>query len=319
MSDYSIRKLNENEFHLLIPLMQDCFGLNFDVAYFKWKFVDNPAGFVVGFIAEAANGEVAAYYGVIPELYSIEGKETTIYQSCDTMTHSRHRRKGLFQKLALHCYDYLKQNDKLFVIGFGGGQSTPGFLKFGWLHIFDVRYYFYPRQFALFKRTPDTRVKQLTDYKPIEALLLKSNAGATIHSHKTLRNFTWRIANPANHYQVLGYQSATGYTSYICYYITTDKIVLFDFYFATQAEGKALLRELKNKLPGSSYKGIISFVQQGSAYATALKQAGFIANPFNKGPLSEKVPFIFYAPQQQLDKYKAPHNWQIGSFDHDAL
>src|SRR4051812_22084903 len=107
MSDYSIRKLNENEFHLLIPVMQDCFGLNFDVSYFKWKFVDNPAGFVVGFIAEASNGEVAAYYGVIPELYSIEGKETTIYQSCDTMTHSRHRRKGLFQKLALHCYDYL--------------------------------------------------------------------------------------------------------------------------------------------------------------------------------------------------------------------
>jgi hypothetical protein len=46
---------------------------------------------------------------------------------------------------------------------------------------------------------------------------------------------------------------------------------------------------------------------------------GFITNPFNKGPLSEKVPFIFYAPQDQLDKFKSAENWQIGSFDHDDI
>src|SRR4051812_15245250 len=107
MSDYSIRKLEPSEFHLLIPLMKDCFGLSVDIDYFRWKFLDNPAGSFIGFVAETDSGEVAAYYGVIPEQYVIKGVQRLIYQSCDTMTHSSHRRKGLFQKLATYCYDYL--------------------------------------------------------------------------------------------------------------------------------------------------------------------------------------------------------------------
>ena len=113
MNNYNIRKLANNEFYLLIPLMKDCFGMDVNIEYFEWKFVKNPAGFVEGYIAVSDEGEIAAYYGVIPEIYIINGKPTTIYQSCDTMTHSKHRRKGLFQKLALHCYECLKNENKL--------------------------------------------------------------------------------------------------------------------------------------------------------------------------------------------------------------
>ena len=97
MSDYKFEKLDSTRFDVLIPLMQDCFGMETSVDYFKWKFMENPAGHFVGFIAtHEETGEVAAYYGVIPEDYLIKGEHRKIYQSCDTMTHSRHRRKGLF-------------------------------------------------------------------------------------------------------------------------------------------------------------------------------------------------------------------------------
>src|SRR6185295_2076359 len=146
MPDYLIRKLESDEFDLLIPLMKDCFGMDVDTGYFRWKFLENPAGSFIGFIAvEPDTQEVAAYYGVIPEAFMISGEKKKIYQSCDTMTHSRHRRKGLFQKLAIHCYDFLRENNELFVIGFSGAQSTPGFLKFGWKAPFYFANLFVPR------------------------------------------------------------------------------------------------------------------------------------------------------------------------------
>ena len=142
MEQYTIHRLEKDNFDCLIPLMQDCFGMEVDIHYFKWKYIDNPDGFVRGYFAQSSSDEIAAYYGVIPQMISYFGKDKLIYQSCDTMTHSKHRRKGLFQLLAKHCYGELEKENNLFVIGFGGSESTPGFLKFGWKHLFNCKNYF---------------------------------------------------------------------------------------------------------------------------------------------------------------------------------
>ncbi|MEO6830706.1 MAG: GNAT family N-acetyltransferase, partial [Chitinophagaceae bacterium] len=143
---YTIRKVEPNELALLLPLMKDCFGMEVDVSYFQWKFLDNPAGSFVGFAAfHEESGDCAGYYGVIPEQYVVDGKPSIIFQSGDTMTHSKHRRQGLFFKLATACYQYLEAQSNLFVIGFGGGQSTPGLEKLGWRHLFPIRYFGIPR------------------------------------------------------------------------------------------------------------------------------------------------------------------------------
>lgn len=320
MSEYTIRKLGNDEFHLLLPLMTDCFGMEVNVQYFQWKFVDNPAGFVEGYIAVAQDGEIAAYYGVIPELYSIAGKQTVIYQSCDTMTHSKHRRKGLFQKLALHCYEALRAADKLFVIGFGGGQSTPGFLKFGWKQVFDMRYYFYPRQLA-WRNTAyrQEHVRGISDPVELEELISRSNAGSKVHSHKNAAIFRWRTANPKHDYKLIAHSSPDTTDGYACYYTEGDKVILFDFFFESNVAGKALTASLKKVMKQEGCKGILSFTQENSALSAMLRKLGFISNPFSKGPLSTRVPFIFYAGEKQLQEYADARSWTIGSFDHDAL
>lgn len=320
MSDYTIQKLKNDEFHLLIPLMKDCFGMQVNIQYFEWKFIHNPAGFVEGFIAVSSGGEVAAYYGVIPEIYIINGKKTTIYQSCDTMTHSNHRRKGLFQKLALHCFEHLTNENRLFVIGFGGGQSTPGFLKFGWVQVFKMRTYFYPRILALLPFSINKNIEQINDYALIEDLIIKSNGTPVIHAHKTLESFTWRLSNPLYDYKVIAYKTIEGkYTSYVCYYVTGNKLFLFDFYFENNKGSHALIGYLKKSVSKNKYKGIISFLQEDSSYSQLLKKAGFMSNPFEKGPLSEKVPFIFYTNSADMGKYNNKNCWNVNAFDHDAM
>ena len=323
MSDYSIRKLENDEFHLLLPLMKDCFGMNVNVGYFEWKFIKNPAGFVAGFIAIAADGEVAAYYGAIPELYLFEGVVTTIYQSGDTMTHSNHRRKGLFQKLALHCYEYLKNINKLFVIGFGGEKSTPGLVKFGWKHIFNVKNYFYPKALSFLRtETNSGNIVQINDYNEISDLLLKSNSSSDFHAHKTVEVFGWRLSNPLYNYKTIAYKSSAqngSLISYLSYYIAVDKIVLFDFYFQNSESGKALVGYLKNLLSESPYKGIVSFCQENCSYSRALRKFRFVSNPFKKGPLSYKTPFLIYTNKEKMNYYSDKAKWLINSFDYDAM
>lgn len=326
MEEYTFRKLNNSEFDLLIPLMMDCFGMDVDINYFKWKYLDNPAGEFMGFVAISNKNEIGAYYGVIPELYSIEGEIKTIYQSCDTMTHSSHRRKGLFKKLANLCYAYLEQSDKLFIIGFGGAQSTPGFLKFGWVNPFSIRYYFFPKIFSsilkfTFQLKPDKHLLvRDVDVSEVKELLYQSNSAGLIHSVKTGQIFKWRISNPRHEYKLTGcINNSEEVTGYICYYITDNKIFLFDYAFKTKMDGRVLIKGLKKTILNNELKGIVAFCQQNSYYSKMLKGLGFISNPFKKGPLSEKTPFIFFAGKEKMERYNDPLKWLINSFDHDAL
>lgn len=321
MSDYTIKKLDSDQFNILIPLMNDCFGMKVNTDYFKWKFLDNPAGNFIGFIAVASDtGEVAAYYGVIPEKYSINGEEKTIYQSCDTMTHSKHRRKGLFQKLAIYCYDYLRNNDKLFVIGFGGGNSTPGFLKFGWRTAFDFRLLFVPKILCYTNPLSDLNdnCEVVTDLQILKPLIEKKS-DSKIYSVRDTVHMAWRYANPLHSYKIVAFRNGSPIEGYVCYYIQNHKILLFDFVFDSKASQKSLIKYIKNQVVKENLKGIVAFCQENGFSANQLKQSGFLINPFNRGPLSEKTPFIFYSDEETMNKFSTADCWTINSYDHDAL
>lgn len=318
-SEYSIFKLSENEFDILIPLMKDCFGMNVNINYFEWKFKNNPAGFVEGHYAQHQSGEIAAHYGVIPEHYYVNMEKTTTHQSCDTMTHSNHRRKGLFQQLAMHCYKQLKDSHKLFVIGFGGGQSTPGFIKFGWQEIFKMRYYFYNRQLKYLQTLKHVGVDEIKIYETIEHITKLSNSNSYIYSDKSAKIYKWRVSNPLHEYKTIAIKGdSNSYESYLTYYEEKDKIILFDFYISNKVLGRNLFNFLKSKLT-PNHKGIISFVQENSIWSNTLKSFGFLSNPFSRGPLNERVPFIFYASEDQMNLFKDEKKWQINSFEHDAI
>lgn len=323
MSDYSVKQIGGGEFDQLLPLMNDCFGMDVNVEYFRWKYLDNPAGPFIGFIALSKEKEVAAYYGVIPERYQIDGEERIIYQSCDTMTHSKHRRRGLFQLLAKHCYEFLRRENKLFIIGFGGASSTPGFLKFGWKKSFDLQYIFYPRIFALLNFDSGGEkynIQKLTSYEDIEPIVQQSNEHHKIHSVKDLKSFTWRVSNPLRQYETYGiYNRNKEATAYLCFYDDGEKLFLFDFFAQEKPAEKFLFRFLKHKMKTLKRKGIVSLADPSDFFGKKLKANGFVVNNFNRGPLREKLPFIFYAPDDELIRYEAANNWYVTPFDHDSV
>jgi hypothetical protein len=294
--------------------------MDVDIAYFRWKFLENPSGSFIGYVAEEVNsGEIGAYYGVIPECWYVNGVETVIYQSCDTMTHSQHRRRGLFQKLALHCYDELRSQGKLFIIGFSGAQSTPGFIKFGWKKIFEFSNCFIPRLLCLLPAQGDlNRVTSIEDIQNIDVLLEKKS-GFALRSVRSLDVVRWRYGNPRHPCVIYAYRGSKGFEGYISYYPEGDRIVLFDFNFLTAASRRGLMKHLKKVAVVGLHKGIFAFCMAGRASSAALREAGFITNPFTFGPLSERAPFIFYGSADLMSRYVTADSWYVESFDHDSF
>ncbi len=320
---YGIKRIGADDFSVLIPLMENCFGMDVDIDYFRWKYTQNPAGSFIGFVAVHTDTDVVGgYYGVIPQVFELDGETRTVYQSCDTMTHSDHRRRGLFRRLATHCYEQLRTEGKLFVIGFGGGQSTPGFLKFGWKRVFDFRYYFKPAllcKLNLSRSQDRDNVEVLTAKDALEQGLNmgRSDINARARAVRSPEQIKWRLGNPSHQYPVLRLKDDPG--SYIAYYTRGDKLMLFDLQLGTEASGKALFAFLYAQVVKEKSKGIIAFCQENGADAATLKSHGFISNPFSSGPLNERVPFIFYAPEPEMERYMSPDDWQVTSYDHDSF
>lgn len=328
MENYSIHKLEKENFEQLVPLMKDCFGMNVDVNYFKWKYFDNPSGFVEGYYAKCLfSGEIAAYYGGIPQTFFYKKKTYKVIQSCDTMTHSKHRRKGLFEMLTKHCDSELEKRNELFVIGFGGSKTAPGYIKYGWKLLFEVRNYFIlPIQIKLFYTQYSNQFDVNFDLglEAIQHLLSKNDdhVNDVILIDRSFNNYKWRLKNPLHKYKIAGLytKSTSQLTSYIVYYIENDKIVIFDFYFENKKQGKFLLSKLYSYISSKfKIKGFICFCQENSIWSKTLSQLGFLSNPFSKGPLSEKMYFVINASLPEDSRLFVSDCWNVNSFDHDCL
>ncbi len=324
MSEYSIQKIDSDNFSSLVPLVKDCFGTDVSIDYFRWKYLENPAGKCIGFVAvQNKTNDVCAYYGVIPEIFSIDGVEKIIYQSCDTMTHSEHRRKGLFELLAVHCYNYVKQHHNFFIIGFGGTKSTPGLLKFGWQLILKFNYYFRPNllcRLHLTGSSSDANVRESNSLAEIKPFFERTGSNAKIHAVRSVEHLAWRIRNPSYNYKIIVHDTNAVVDGYVIYYVLQEnKIILFDFAFESSKSQKALLQYLSRKCVENKYKGLVAFCQENGLQSSVLKKSNFISNPFHIGPLNVITPFLLYSDQETVKKYSSPDNWEIRAYDHDAL
>jgi hypothetical protein len=315
-AEYQIEPISDSTFGRLIPIMQDAFGETVERRLFDWKYRDNPAGPAIGHVAITQDtGEIAAFYGMIPEYYRWGTKSSRIYQSCDTMTHSRHRRKGLFSRLALRTYEQAqKASPDFFAFGFGGPTSTPGFLKMGWTVAFEIPLMFKPRLLGFRRHTASLgRVSALNELTPELISSIKKSRAAHQNSKVFSEDFIrWRLSNPSKAYKYL--VDTNG--SYAIFYEAGGFTFLFDFWEETPGAGSALARALDHSLPSGS-KGLLTLTQRGSQLESQLGRYWFIRNPLRRGPGSARTPFITYGTYPASVAQGAA-GWHITPFDHDS-
>ena len=182
MTDYSIQFANEYDDKLLeelVILMNDSFpDCPFGKDYYRWQYVDNPNGKVVSYNAYF-DGMLVAHYAAIPIEMSFEGKIQKGLLSLNTATHSEHRGKGLFVKLAQMTYDHAKEMGYKYVIGVANANSTHGFLmKLGFYQICPLEVRF--------------GIGNIFNYK----------VEKPIHVERSDTTIQWRLSNPYYKYSI---------------------------------------------------------------------------------------------------------------------
>lgn len=118
-SEYRVERLSEKNMRDLLPLYKDAFGHSKSLAEVQSKFATAFSGAsMLAHIAYAANGQAAAFYALFPVKYLINNREIIAAQVGDLMTHSAHRRKGLYIHLAniTHEVAYAEGVELIFTI-----------------------------------------------------------------------------------------------------------------------------------------------------------------------------------------------------------
>jgi hypothetical protein len=163
--DYSF--IDYSRLDELSGMFKACFNLTPPSDYFNWKFLRNPAGKAIGFVARHQNN-VAGFYGIIPEYFVINEKKVLLYQSMDTMTHPDYQRQGLFATLGKMTLDHMiARHGEVSVIGFPGITSHSGFInKIGWKDVNLIPYLF---QHKTMQRLRHPFLKQKLQFEKIKS------------------------------------------------------------------------------------------------------------------------------------------------------
>lgn len=302
LTDLEIRPYRVTDTPALTDTHRACFQSTIEDAYFRWKYQDNPAGPVVGFVA-ASGPTIAAFYGLIPERYQVSGSSLVVYQSMDTMTHPKFQRRGLFAHLAQVAYDHLARADAgTRLIGIAGPTSLPGFTgRLGWRKVRDIRYVFAHKvQFratTLLRRGAKPEVIALTamDSKLSYFLGALPESRSAIAPLITPAHFEWRVFKNQSHpFHVLG-SFEHGKLQAVAVYTLAGRSRGF-FHFLGFRDDSAIPSHLPAltgallRVPGVATA--YTWEPAAAPLAAGLRRCGFLPNPLSRGPFSYRIPLI---------------------------
>ena len=124
--------IKDSSFPDLQFLFKKVFGKNVTIEYLKAKYDTSYTGHKHKATIAFDGIRPVAFYGVIPQIFRLNGKEELVGHTCDSITVPEHQRKGLHADLARKCYDELVRCDFKFVYAFHSENTYHSTKKLGW-------------------------------------------------------------------------------------------------------------------------------------------------------------------------------------------
>jgi len=222
------------------------FNQDFDVEYWKWRFLNNPNDDKV-FISYIEEGDdLAAYYAVSPCELRIKDETHKIALSNMTMTHPDYRGKGYFTMLANALYEQLKINGYLGVYGFANANSHYGFRKhLNWqdlamLNIFKVK----PETFRGSRLNMENIEFSVHDFEPahLDGIENMSVSDAAVMVNRNRDNYIWRLGDiPTQNYQTLIIKKNNKIAARVFFKFYGEEIDIIEFLYSKENKEDLLL------------------------------------------------------------------------------
>ena len=169
---YHTEQITDKSYSEIQQLYRLSFGTYYSIESIQQKYNTVKFGIKnIGIIAKSQDNELAAYYGVFPIILTFKKQDYLVAQSGDTMTAPKHRKKGLFTKLAKETFDLSEEKGIKMIFGFPNENSYPGFKhKLNWeFHDFMQKFTFYANTIPLCELS-----SKLTQLKPLYEKFVKN-------------------------------------------------------------------------------------------------------------------------------------------------
>lgn len=124
--------IKDSSFSDLQVLFKKVFGKDVSIDYLKAKYDTSYTGHKHKATIAYDGTQPIAFYGVIPQIFKLNGREELVGHTCDSITVPEHQRKGLHVDLAQKCYDELVRCDFKFVYAFHSENTYHSTKKLGW-------------------------------------------------------------------------------------------------------------------------------------------------------------------------------------------
>jgi hypothetical protein len=195
----------------ILSLFETVFGKPMTEAFWRWRYLDHPAGGPM--IALVWDGDrLAAHYAASHAPLMIEGRPTAAALSMTTMTHPDYRGQGLFERSASVLYEQIGAAGVDVIWGFPNRNSNVPFRrKLNWDSIADI-----PVLTCDLRTLPPQKPSELVEVSKIDPRFdfVCDNTDGWRGDHRAAY-LSWRIdRNPINTYIILTLPSSDGLDGY---------------------------------------------------------------------------------------------------------
>lgn len=203
-----IKDFNPNDETKILELFNLVFGKPMSIAYWLWRFQNNPSG--KHFIKLMWDNDVlTGHYAVSPVLMDINGENKLTTLSMTTMTHPNYGGKGIFKDLALSLYNQIETEKNVVNIwGYPNSNSHYGFIKnLGWKDLSVVHSIAMTTE--KLKPEQSAYVNLIEDFDESHYQKIKTvSKDFKVKIDRNVAYLNWRyVNNPSNTYQIFNFNS----------------------------------------------------------------------------------------------------------------
>lgn len=321
------------------------------IDHYTWKFCHAPSSPHSYEYAANEDGRLLGYYAAIPYPYRVGERSVSAGMTCDVMTHSAARGKGIFTKLGRFAVTEMAKTDLSFLTGYPiRPEVMGGHLRVGWQVVFDLPMYLKPLRADAIMRSrglgwlaPPVNIgvsvyqalrssRARNGYEAVvgdpsvlfhssrfAAFVNEWSAGVRNHLVKSAEFYDWRLGAPGTSYRAFlvsrGDTVLAAAVGRVANLQGIPSFALLDV-MGTGDEGAlaTLHQAIDREARAHGVEAIVTMISRFRARQYLLRRHGFLKSPFTFKLIVH--PLGGTIPQEEL---AAEESWHLMWIDSDDL
>lgn len=262
----------------IVKLFETVFGRPMDFPFWRWRFLEHPAGDPL--VALAFDGDLlVGHYATCHAPLSVDGGRAAAALSMTTMTHPDYRGRKLFELLGGAVYDHMQSVGQTAVYGFPNTNSHPLFLaKLGWSDMLEVPTLHQDLNDAKIAPAAETGVRVVPAIdRRFDSLWRRLAPALPIAGVRDAATLAWRVdRNPVNTYTRFVLEDGDEIAGYaITKLYGDDAVDLVDLRCIDRAAAKILIDAVAADAVAAGRRRVSTWASPWDIARSALEAAGY--------------------------------------------